>query len=221
VNPFEDIAALFPGLSLALDVGGNYGQTVGHLRSVFPRARIISFEPVPAIFAALKRTTAADQQVECIPCAVGAIAGAAQITNLEHTGQNTLNTSAKPDAPTVSIPVITLDAFCAERGIESVDLLKIDTEGYETSVLNGSERLLKSGAIRAVLAECEFTPNPAEPHGDFFEIAELLMPLGYRVVAFYSGGVDGGGWRWGDVLFMLPQETRAVSCSPYAIKGRS
>jgi FkbM family methyltransferase len=217
VNPFDDVATLIPDLSLALDVGGNYGQTVEHLRGAFPSATIISFEPVPAIFAALKRATSHDNGVECIQAAVGAEAGTAEMTAVEHTGHNTLNTSARPDAPTVSVPVITLDEFCRQRGISKIDLLKIDTEGYEVPVLEGAREFLSSRSIRAILVECEFQENPAEPHGDFFRIAELLMPLGYSVVSFYSGGLDGNGWRWGDVLFMLPRTDPHVICSPFAV----
>jgi hypothetical protein len=117
------------------------------------------------------------------------------------------------------VPVVTLDEFCRQRAIAAIDLLKIDTEGYEVPVLEGARDLLKSGSIRAVLAECEFQENASEPHGDFFKIAELLMPLGYRVVSFYSGGLDGDGWRWGDVLFMLPRTDPHVICSPFAVPG--
>jgi FkbM family methyltransferase len=219
-DKFADIAALLPDLSLALDVGANYGQTVEEMREYFPSARIISFEPVPAIFEALKAATGHDRHVECIPCAVGAEAGMARMTALEHTGRNTLNVSARPNEPMIDIPVIALDQFCAERGIAEIDLLKIDTEGYEVSVLNGALGLLKSGAIRAVLAECEFINNPSEPHGDFFEISRILMPLGYRVAAFYSGGLDGNGWRWGDVLFMRARSTSPVYCSPFTVPAK-
>jgi FkbM family methyltransferase len=219
VNPFDDVSTLIPDLSLALDVGGNYGQTVEHLRGAFPKARIISFEPVPAIFAALERATSHDKGVECIQAAVGAEAGMAEMTAVEHTGHNTLNTTARPDAPTASVPVITLDEFCRQRDISGIDLLKIDTEGYEVPVLQGARALLGAGSIRAVLVECEFHENATEPHGDFFRISELLMPLGYRVVSFYSGGLDGNGWRWGDVLFMLPRTDPHVFCSPFAAAG--
>lgn len=215
-NPFVDLQGLAPDLALAFDVGGNIGQTVGNLREVFPAARIISFEPVPATYAELRANTRYDGNVQCVQAALGEVPGTAKMTADPLNGQNTLNTSAHPDAPTVSVPVMVLDQYCAEEGIDRIDLLKIDTEGYEMSVLRGARTLLESGAIRFVLTECEFTHNPSEPHGDFFEIANFLMPMGFRVVAFYSGGVDGNGWRWGDVLFMRPIGDRQLTCSPYA-----
>ena len=52
-----------------------------------------------------------------------------------------------------------------------------------------------------MVCECEFTARPGEPHADFRAIQDLLEPLGYKVVSFYTGGVDNLGWIWGDVLF--------------------
>lgn len=37
----------------------------------------------------------------------------------------------------VTAPTQTLDSFCKEQGIHHVDLLKIDVEGFESSVLKG------------------------------------------------------------------------------------
>jgi FkbM family methyltransferase len=216
VDKFVDFAALAPNAEIAFDVGANVGQTVQQIRAACPAVRIVSFEPLPATFAALRANTRDVPNVACVEAALGAAPGEATMTADPLSGQNTLNTSARPDAPTVSVPVMTLDGYCADQGIDRIDLLKIDTEGYEMAVLRGAEQMLKRGAIRFVLAECEFIHNPSEPHGDFFAISGLLMPLGFRVVAFYSGGVDGNGWRWGDVLFMLPGGERSVTCSPYA-----
>ena len=111
---------------------------------------------------------------------------------------------------------ITLDQFCATRKIDRVDILKIDVEGFETAVLRGALGMLERGEIKLVYAECEFNRNESEPHGDFFEMCEILLPLGYRVVSLYSGGVDGNGWVWGDVLFMRPGGPRPVYCSPFS-----
>jgi FkbM family methyltransferase len=219
VDKITDIAALCPKPRVIFDVGANVGQTVDELRSTFAEASIYSFEPVPSTFEALLANTRRYRGVECIPCALGEMAGSASITDSSTSGQNTLNTSAKPGSPTVDVKVDTIDAFCKARGIEVIDVLKIDTEGFEMSVLRGARGMLKQGSIGFVLAECEFTPNPAEPHGDFFEIAPFLLGLGYRLVAFYSGGVDGDGWRWGDVLFMRPAGVRPVVCSPYVLIG--
>lgn len=215
VNPFFDAAVLCPDASVVFDVGANVGQTVDKVRLVMPRAVIYSFEPVPATFKALVAHTSGYTGVETINCALGDCKGQVKITLSDISGQNTLLTSAKPGVAKDAVPVITVDDFAAERGIQRIDLLKIDTEGYESAVLQGAKGMLSRGAIDLILAECEFARNPTEPHGDFFDIFDRLSAAGMRVAAFYSGGLDGGGWRWGDVLFMRPRE-RAVTCSPYS-----
>src|SRR6266481_3849718 len=132
-SPFIDLQGLIPDMGLAFDVGGNIGQTVGNLREVFPHARIISFEPVPATFAELRANTRHDGNVQCVQAALGDSPGKALMTADPLNGQNTLNTLAHPDAPTVSVPVMVLDDYCVDEGIDRIDLLKIDTEGYEMS----------------------------------------------------------------------------------------
>ena len=80
--------------------------------------------------------------------------------------------------------------------------MKIDTEGFEMQVLRGSEKLLEEGKVDHILVECEFTRRfDDEPHGNFFEILNYLHQFQYRVISFYTGGVDNFGWRWGNVLF--------------------
>lgn len=217
VDAFDDVAGLAGGVSVVFDVGANEGQTVVKIRRVLPLAHIFSFEPVPSTFARLAANFAGIAGVECVQSAVGDSEGHVEITASPTSGQNTIHLSAKPGAPTITVPVTTVDAFARRHGVDVIDLLKIDTEGYETAVLEGARGMLEAGRIRFVLAECEFTHRAEEPHGAFFDIAETLLPMGYRVVALYAGGVDGDGWRWGDALFMLPAGARAVVCSPHAV----
>ena len=47
----------------------------------------------------------------------------------------------------------TLDSYCAEKGIEEIDLLKMDIEGNELRALEGAKGLLKKRAIHAIQIE--------------------------------------------------------------------
>jgi hypothetical protein len=90
-------------------------------------------------------------------------------------------------------------------------------------VLKGAQRTLSERRVDFILAECDFFPRPGEPHGDFAEILELVSTHGYRVVSFYTGGVDDLGWVWGDVLFVEASRSRGgrVAGSPirYRVAG--
>lgn len=55
------------------------------------------------------------------------------------------------------VKTISLDDYCLEQGIETIDLMKLDVESHEEQVILGAERMLKSGSIRKLLME--YTPG--------------------------------------------------------------
>ena len=199
-----------------LDIGANVGQTALIMAETFSGARIYSFEPVPATFAELRKNTAHLSGVACVNVALGDSPGEAMITT-DRDGQNTLSPNVTSSSGRANVQVTTVDDFCAQQGSDHIDLLKTDTEGYETSVLRGAEATLNQGRIDFVLAECDFHRRPDEPHGDFFEIHRMLDGHRFRVVGLYNGGVDGQGWVWGDVLMMRSgvADGMSVAWSPH------
>jgi hypothetical protein len=82
-------------------------------------------------------------------------------------------------ATDVTATTVALDEYCARRGIERIDLLKLDAEGAEVDVLDGAARLLGRGAVRAILVEV----------GVGFEtLVERLAGAGFGV---YTVALDG------------------------------
>jgi FkbM family methyltransferase len=197
------------------DIGANVGQTAQGLVRVFPNSKIYSFEPVPGTFAKMQRNTAGLPQVECVNMAMGAEPGQAVMTS-DRDGLNTILTDGVASDSTVAIEVGSVDDFCAARGIQRIDLLKIDTEGFETFVLKGANEMLTKGKVDFVVAECDFVLRPDQPHGNFFEMHDMLAPLGFTMASMYTGGVDERGWVWGNMLMMREgvAEGLPVVCSP-------
>jgi len=208
-------------LEIILDVGANIGQTALSLSKHFSDSLIYCFEPVPSTFEELVTSTKALPKVKAINQALGEKINRVPMTAKPLAEQNTLvingNKSTSGDCETVLVDVNTLDNFCQSNKIDKINLLKIDTEGYEMNVLKGAQQLLSAHKIDYIVVECDFFRRSNEPHGDFFEVFNYLKSWEYNVVSFYTGGIDACGWKWGDVLFKKStgEEPKGYARSPF------
>jgi len=130
-----------PKGSVMFDVGAHIGLYPAMIASVYGARghRIIAFEPTPAT-AEICRRIRDDNKLdfELIEAAVSAEAGTADLY-LSDTWDtsNSLNSQHRNGTQTVTVPVITLDEFTAERGLNPY-LVKIDVETYEPQVFTGA-----------------------------------------------------------------------------------
>lgn len=190
-------------LRTIFDVGGNFGQSALRFSRAFPQARILSFEPVKASFSNLQSNIARHSQIEAFNHGFGDVPGSFDIQIQPNAGGNTLIGSKSP-LGAAEIRLETLDAFAAKNGVDSIDLLKIDVEGYELQVLRGGMEMLARGSVRYVYAECVFAPDPVFSHTDFFELHRMLSGLGFCFVASYAESFHlAGGCAMGNVLYAL------------------
>lgn len=84
------------------------------------------------------------------------------------------------------ITTVTIDSYCRSRGINHVDLIKIDVEGAEKNVLMGSKELLSSRSIDVVVFEIARAPLEGM-RGSVEELHELITGFNYSI---YSLGKD-------------------------------
>lgn len=204
-------------LRTIFDVGGNFGQSALRFSRAFPQARILTFEPVPDSFRKLQRNIAGRGGIEAFNHGFGDMPGSFEIQIQPNAGGNTLIGSKSP-LGSVKIRLETIDAFAAEKRIESIDLLKIDVEGYELQVLRGAAGMLARGAVRHVYAECVFAPDPVFSHTDFFELHRMLTGLGFCFVASYAESFRlAGGCAMGNVLYAL--KSRLPASAPGRVKN--
>lgn len=85
------------------------------------------------------------------------------------------------------VDVVTLDEFCADREIVTVDYLKLDVEGFELQALQGARDLLAHHRIGAL--SFEFGLNHIG-RNTFREFWDLLSGFGYKISLMKRG--DGG-----------------------------
>ena len=148
---------LRPGMTF-VDVGANIGYyTLLGAQSVGSGGRILAIEPGPYAYRRLQETVERNrlEQVTTLPIAVGAEAGRLPLYIPPENSGNYSPTMLPSEGGTpVETEVRTLDDLLEEHGVERVDLLKLDVEGFEPAVLRGARRALAEGRIGAAL--CEF-----------------------------------------------------------------
>lgn len=172
-------------LAMIFDVGGNIGQTALYFAEAFPRATIHTFEPVPETFAQLMSSVKGHENIRAHNVALGASSGVAKMNLTQRSETNSLLGSGGPFG-TVDVEMDTVDKFAERNGIDDLDVLKIDVEGYELEVLKGASVLLHQGRIRFVYAECVFAPDTKMPHTSFLDIHEALTRSGLCFVSCYT-----------------------------------
>jgi FkbM family methyltransferase len=184
------------------DVGGNVGQTAADMVRRFKGPRIYSFEPSPKSFAALRERC---PSVTCEQLAFGDAPGKLpfHLDSAWSVNDSLLRPAHGSDA-TVEVQVDTIDAYCDRQKIERIDLLKIDTQGYDVRVLEGAAQMLAHRQIRLFSAEANLTPmydGQPQPSA-LFAFAERF---GYRVVGVYPGDYWGGRLAYLNAMFEAPQ----------------
>jgi FkbM family methyltransferase len=195
------------------DVGANVGQTTLEALQRFPDAHVYSFEPHPSTFSALRRRIGTGRKFSGENIALGITVG--KVEMFEY-GASALN-SLVPDAPfavrfglegrRIQVGCTTLSAYCLEKGIDRVDVLKIDTEGHDLAVLQGAEGMLARGAIRFVYVEFnDLQPRMGTTGGGLCPMDALLRKFGFRFIATYNDYMvsEGEFFAVSNALFAAP-----------------
>jgi FkbM family methyltransferase len=145
-----------PG-SVFVDVGGNKGDfSLIAAKAAGDAGRVLCIEPEPANVAWIRRSVARNRysSVEVVPVALSDHDGEATLHLGEKSGWHTL-VGGGPVASVgeITVPIRTLDGVLAERGIQSVDVVKIDVEGAEDAVLAGAEQTLRNSSRVTLLLD--------------------------------------------------------------------
>jgi FkbM family methyltransferase len=174
-----------------LDVGANHGDFARAASTVFPAAAVYLFEPLPDMQAYLTGLIQHGQRTwSLVPCALGSEPGQFPLFIDDDddaigsfTGFTEEYLRANPRArPTREImcQVQILDEVARERGFETIDLLKIDVEGFEFEVLKGAALSLQR--TRAVIVEVSLVRRASGTGHPLVAMLDLLTRTGFHVV---------------------------------------
>lgn len=183
LHEFEDMSFLLhflrPG-DLFIDIGANVGSyTI--LASAHAGAETISFEPVPSTFSRLVNNISINQlhnNVKAFNIALGSAKGSIDFTHAFDTVNHVEMMSGEN---TIKVELNTLDAILRDNQFPA--LIKIDVEGFETEVIKGATKTLRSDQLKAIIIELN---GSALRYGyDESLIHETLVGLGFSSYNYY------------------------------------
>lgn len=186
------------GATSVIDVGANYGQFAQELLRLRPDTRILSFEPLSSAHAVLTRNAArAKNWAVAERMALGAQAATTRINIAGNSASSSLremqdvHSSAAPTSRYVGheeVEVKRLDDVYPGYGQAGERIyLKIDTQGYESEILTGSEKILPQ--VVAIQAEGSLV----ELYGGQVLALDLIPrveSLGFKLFALANGFSD-------------------------------
>jgi FkbM family methyltransferase len=177
--------------SVCFDIGANIGYYSLLFASLCPKGSVHSFEPVPLNYHVLSANCLINgfSHVTTTPFAVGDRDDLVDFVISSDSAYSSLvDTGRKKVAAKVSVPITTLDAYCAKNNISRVDLLKVDVEGAEEKVLLGANRLLRDRFRRPHFVMLELYQPMLQRYGsDTGEIVARMTSMGYHPYVLWKG----------------------------------
>lgn len=174
-----------PGANV-IDVGTNVGWTLLHLAKLSGTGTVFGFEPDPYNYNQCRENIGLNtlKNIRLFP--VGLSDVTAQLTMevrvASNRGGNRINTSSDGH----KVDVVRLDDFEAVKSVNTIDLIKIDVEGYEMNVLKGAARLLQQ---HHPVLFIELDDNNLKDQGHSAkELIEFLNNAGYRNIKSADDG---------------------------------
>jgi len=184
------IQALGVRIKTFIDVGANIGDWTNLMAKYSPDFdQAILFEPSEVAFKQIKDSFGDINKIELVQAAVADEPGELSFyeePNSGHTSSLVPGFSADI-AIERKVRVTTLDSEIEKRSLGVINLLKIDTEGYDLHVLQGTRRLLAKQKIEII--QFEYNDAWALAGSTLYKAYELLESFGYQVFLLKTDGL--------------------------------
>jgi FkbM family methyltransferase len=205
-------------LATVIDIGANRGQFALAARQWAPKARVVSFEPLPGPAAKFRSVFAGDEQVVLHEAAIGP-----QLERCEmHVSARDDSSSLLPiadlqskifpgtaEVSTVEVRVAPLEAFLKADEIQAPAMLKLDVQGFEYEALTGCEALLSR--FDFVYCECSFV-ELYSGQKMAADVIDWLSDRGFRLSGIFNPAYDTQGQAvQADFLFCRGAESTCAS----------
>lgn len=195
----EALRVWLPDDPVIVEAGAHIGTDTVEMSALWPRGRIVAFEPVPDVFARLESATRTLDNVEVVCAALGE--ATEQMTMWLSGGASDGSSSLRApkqhiqEHPTVTfgatteVSVMTLEDWATQRGLDRIDFLWLDMQGHELAALKAAGDILDtvSVIVLEVFLKELYEGAPLWP-----EVRAWLDERGFRVHAELLPWPDSG-----------------------------
>jgi FkbM family methyltransferase len=180
--------AVIDRLQYVVDVGANKGEWTELVLRQKDVKRALLFEPSLSAIEVLQARFSAHPEVEVVEAAAGNAIGSMLFFEEEGAGETSSLVAGFSRGGTARrVQLTTVDAEIEKRGWPSVDFLKIDAEGFDFRVLEGTRRLFEKGMVS--YGQFEYN-GPWRLSGTTLTFAvQWLRNLGYQCFLLKADGL--------------------------------
>ncbi|MBW4620692.1 MAG: FkbM family methyltransferase [Cyanosarcina radialis HA8281-LM2] len=170
---------------IVLDIGANFGYyTTAAARLTGIKGSVIACEPNEEAYKLLQANVEINgvrELVRCYRVCAGAEDGETDFYVSEESSFSSMSSTGRAKLrQKVTVPVRSLDSLLLELGLERIDAMKIDVEGYEFAVLRGAIATLKISPNAAIMMEVSAKNLDEQRRGELISVLTEIYQLGFR-----------------------------------------
>lgn len=204
----------FENKKIIFDVGAYKGEISEIYTRLFPNNEIHAFEPYNESFSFLLKKSEIFTSIIPNHIALGNSIGKKYLnSNIASPTNYFLETHEKASyywsanwcntVEKIEVNVITIDYYCRKKNISRIDVLKLDTQGYEFEILSGAEHMLSTNKISLIYLEIILSSTYINQKS-LAQITDYLDTFGYRLFNIYNPVIsENKELNQLDVIFIL------------------
>lgn len=194
---------------IIFDVGAHNGESIKRYTNIFNDAKFHSFEPQKKNFFKLKKyennkikinNFALGAQNKILKFNINDDDSTSSFLKASHS-EKFINKKLKLNK-IENIKIETLDNYVEKHKINTIDILKIDVQGFERDVLLGAKKTLKN-IVKIVELEIIFI-DYYQKKSSFYELENILYPLGFELFTVSSPVLKDKSYqlKWMDAIYI-------------------
>lgn len=168
-----------------LDIGANSGYyTILTASKIGDEGLVLSFEPHPDAYELLQKNALInnlDNLIQSYQICLGEEDGETEFYLTEESSFSGISATGRAKIKEkVKLPIYRLDTFLAKLNIPTVDIIKIDVEGYEFAVLEGAKTTLKNSPDCLIMLEVSSKNLNQTRQEKLIKVLADIYELGFR-----------------------------------------